>query len=95
MYWGTHVKVQSMDFYVQAKIHGPNNEINDSEQLTEFIRNLPVPEDRDHLLARYYAGKIAKAFKGHPDALWVTVDIVRLDGAMFGETKMIEGADLS
>lgn len=90
MYWGAHVK--NMDFYVQAKIHGETSEHCETDELTDFIRNLPTPEYRNHNLAGYYARKIAKAFKFHPDALWVTVDIIIQTGELYGHTELIEGA---
>lgn len=88
-YWGANVRHDN--FVVQAKIHGEKCVSPDPDDLIEFISNLTktlkAPED---CLAKFFAEKIATAYKGYPDALWVTVDILTTEGRTFGDTCLIE-----
>lgn len=90
-YWGANVR--NDNFVIQAKIHGPAGGADAqpaTDELKEYLRNLigykNIAEDS---LAVFFAEKIATAFKDHPTALWVTVDILTTEGGSFGDTRLI------
>lgn len=88
-YWGANVR--NDNHVVQAKIHSESNYEAAPEDLIEYIRNLSKSLNVDeHDLAKFFAEKIAVAFKDFPHALWVTVDILTTEGRTFGETRMIK-----
>lgn len=91
-YWGANVR--NDDFVVQAKIHGEAGAEPASDDLVEFISNITQKLNvEEYDLAKFYAEKIAAAFKDYPLALWVTVDILSVGGRTFGETRMIKELD--
>lgn len=91
-YWGANVR--SDDYVVQAKIHGMAGAEPAPDDLVEFISNLTKSLNIDESnLAKFFAEKIAAAFKDYPSALWVTVDILSTGGRTFGETCLIKELD--
>lgn len=91
-YWGANVR--NHDYVVQAKIHSEKVDDQSSEELVEFIKNITNFKSlAKQSLAQFFAEKIAAAYQGHPDALWVTVDILTTEGRTFGETRMIKEQD--
>lgn len=88
-YWGANVRYDN--YVVQAKVHGEAGAAPAPDDLIEFISNLTrtlkIAEDT---LAKFFAEKIAAAFKDYPQALWVTVDILTTEGRTFGETRIIK-----
>lgn len=87
-YWGANVKAK--DKVIMAKIHGPNI-FPEPNELIEYIANLAKEGNvSEGDLANFMATKIAKAYRNHPEALYVTVDVLTTDGALYGATEMIE-----
>lgn len=90
-YWGANVRYDN--YVVQAKIHGSGQEelLPAPNDLIEYISNLTKTlKTKEEHLAKFFAEKIAIAFKEHPEALWVTVDILTTEGRTFGETRLIK-----
>lgn len=88
-YWGANVR--SDNYVVQAKIHGEQADEPASDDLIEFISNLAKYKNvAEKSLAKFFAEKIAAAYKEYPSALWVTVDILTTEGRTFGETRVIK-----
>jgi hypothetical protein len=90
-YWGANVK--NSEFVVQAKIHGPTGGADAqpaTEELKEYLKNLINYKNiAENSLAVFFAEKIATAYKDHPSALWVTVDILTAEGGSFGDVRLI------
>lgn len=88
-YWGANVRHEN--YVIQAKIYGEADGASAPDELIEYISNLTntvtLPIDG---LAKFFAGKIATAYQGYPDALWVTVDVLTTGGSTFGETRIIK-----
>lgn len=88
-YWG--VNVRNDNYVVQAKIHGEVADEPAADELIEFISNLAKYKNvAEKSLAKFFAEKIAVAYKGVEDALWVTVDILTTEGRTFGATRLIK-----
>lgn len=90
-YWGANVRHDN--YVVQAKVFGDGTEeaIPAPDDLIEFISNLTRTLKIDEkCLAKFFAEKIATAFKDYPQALWVTVDILTTEGRTFGITRLIK-----
>lgn len=88
-YWGANVRHEN--FVIQARIHGQREDAKSSpaeliEYISHLTQTLKLPIDG---LAKFFAGKIATAYKGDPDALWVTVDVLTTEGSTFGATRII------
>jgi hypothetical protein len=86
-YWGANVK--DSDYVVQAKIHGPDISP-EPDELIEFmshqVKATDIPEEH---MAQFFAEKIAAAYQDHPDAVYVTVDVLFTNGRSYGHTVEI------
>lgn len=90
-YWGANVL--NNDYLVQAKIHGPNISP-DPNELIEFVSHqVKASEIPEEEMAQFFAEKIAAAFHGHADALFVTVDILFTNGRTYGYTVEINESE--
>jgi hypothetical protein len=90
-YWGANVR--SDKYVVQAKLHGSGLKdlIPASNELIEYIKHLTHYKNiAENSLAPFFAEKIAAAFIDHPEAMWVTVDVLTTEGRTFGETRLIK-----
>lgn len=87
-YWGAHLRHN--DTAIVAKINGVEvHPATDEliEYITNITKNTKIEEGR---LAQFLADKIAIAFKEHPAAAWVTVDVLTTGGGSYGATQIIE-----
>ena len=97
-YWGINVQLDRREpnkpIKLQVKMHG--------EQVTPAPNTLNVVVDEvnnkavytDDIAASYFAHEIADRFRNYPDALWVEVNVVTSDNAIFGHTELIKEENL-
>lgn len=92
-YWGANVKSDVgpySTFVVQAKIWGEHIFPAPAE-LIEYISNLVKrTEIQKEDLAKFFSDRIASAFRNHPEAEWVTVDLLMGSGETYGHTTVIK-----